>query len=99
MSFLKELLLVSSILRKSSWKKLDTMVNSLLEMEVVVLVVVNWISFVHLCEIFLFLFPMSRKILILSTSYEAWMWCLTACCDGLWNWVVVGVASFWSATA
>ena len=47
-SFLKELLLVSSILRKSSLEKLDTMVDSSLEMEAVVLAVVEWILLVSL---------------------------------------------------
>ena len=61
MSFLKELLLVSSILRKSSWDKLDTMVDSSLDMEAVVLVVVECILFVFLCDIFPF-FPMSEKV-------------------------------------
>ena len=45
-SFLKAVLLVSSILRKSLWEKLDTMVYSLFEMETVILVVVEWISLV-----------------------------------------------------
>ena len=39
--FLKEVLFVSSILRKSSWDKFETMVDSSLEMEVIVLVVVE----------------------------------------------------------
>lgn len=39
--FFKILLLVSSILRKSSWEKLDTMLNSSLDMDVVVFVVVE----------------------------------------------------------
>ena len=41
MSFLNELLLVSIISRKSSWKNLDTMVDSLLNIDAVVLVVVE----------------------------------------------------------
>ena len=41
MSFLKELLLASIILRRTSWDKLDTMVDSSLEIEAVVLVVVE----------------------------------------------------------
>ena len=40
-SFLKEVLFVSSILRKLSWEKFETMVDSSFEMEVVVLVVVE----------------------------------------------------------
>ena len=40
-SFLKEVLLVSSILRKSSSEKLVTMVNSSFEMEAVMLLVVE----------------------------------------------------------
>ena len=39
--FLKEVLFVSSILRKSSWDKFETMVDSSLEMKVIVLVVVE----------------------------------------------------------
>ena len=93
-SFLKELLLVLSILRKSLWEKLDTMVDSSLEMEAVVLVVVECISLVFLCDMFPFLLPMFGKVLILSTSYGGRMWCLTACCGRLWNWMVVGVAPF-----
>ena len=54
MSFLKELLLVSSILSKSSWDKLDTMVDSSLKMEAVVLVMVECISLIFLCDIFPF---------------------------------------------
>ena len=50
------------------------MVDSSLEMQSVVLVVVEW---------------------ILSTSNEARMSCLTAYCGLLWNFMVVGVASFW----
>ena len=46
------------------------MVDASLEMEAVVLVVVEWMSLVFR-EIFPFFFPMSRKVLILSTSYEA----------------------------
>ena len=61
------------------------MVDSSLEMEVVVLVVVECISFVFLCDVFPFLFPISRKVLILSTSYEARMWRLTTYCDELWK--------------
>ena len=99
MSFLKELLLISSILGKSSWEKLDTMVDSSLEMEAVVLVVVELISLLFLCDIFPFLFPMSKKLLILSISYEALMWRLTACRSGLRNWMIVGVTSFWNDTA
>ena len=97
--FLKEVLLVSSILRKSSCEKLYTMVDSSLEMEAVVLVVVECVSLVFLCEIFPILFPMSGKALILSTSYEARMWRLSVCCGGLWNWMVIGVASFRSVAA
>ena len=41
MSFLNELLLVSIISRKSSWKNLDTMVDSSLNIDAVVLVVVE----------------------------------------------------------
>ena len=37
--FLEESIVSASILRKSSWEKLDTMVDSSLEMEAVVLVV------------------------------------------------------------
>ena len=54
-SFLKDLLLLSSIFLKSSWEKLDTLVDSSFEMEVVVLVVVEWMSLVCL-EVFLFCF-------------------------------------------
>ena len=45
-SFLKEVLLISSILRKSSWEKLNTMLDSSFEIEVVVLVVVELMSLV-----------------------------------------------------
>ena len=40
-SFLKEVFFVSRNLRKSSWEKFETMVDSSLEMEVIVLVVVE----------------------------------------------------------
>ena len=59
-------------------EKLDTMVDSSFEMEAVVLVVVEWMSLVFF-YVFPFLLPMAGKALILSTSYEAWMWRLTAC--------------------
>ena len=45
-SFLKEVLLDPIILRKSSWDKLDIMVDSSFEMEVIVLVMVEWMSLV-----------------------------------------------------
>ena len=48
-SFLKEVLLISIILRKSLWEKLYTMVDSSFQMEKVVLVVGEWISLVFLC--------------------------------------------------
>ena len=59
-SFLKEVLFVSSTLRKSSWEKLETMVDSSFEMEVVVLVVDKWMSLVFF-NVFLFLFSMAGK--------------------------------------
>ena len=59
-------MLLSSIVLESSWKKLDTLVDSSFEMEVVVLVVVEWISLVVL-EVFPFLFPMVGKVLGLLT--------------------------------
>ena len=66
-SFLKDLLLLSSIFRKSSREKLETLVESSFEMEVVVLVVVEWMSLVVL-EVFPFLLPMVGNVLGLSTS-------------------------------
>ena len=65
--FLKEVLFVSSILRKLSWEKFETMVDSSFEIEVVVLVVVEGMSLDFL-DVFLFLFPMVGKSVILSTS-------------------------------
>ena len=65
--FLKEVLFVSSILRKLSWEKFETMVDSSFEIEVVVLVVVEGMSLDFL-DVFLFLFPMVGKAVILSTS-------------------------------
>ena len=55
-SFLKVLLLIFFILRKSSWEKLNTMLDSSLDMDAVVFVVVDWVSvvswkfFVICCE-------------------------------------------------
>ena len=65
--FLKEVLFVSSILRKLSWEKFETMVDSSFEIEVVVLVVVEGMSLDFL-DVFPFLFPMAGKAVILSTS-------------------------------
>ena len=65
--FLKEELFVSSILRKLSWEKFETMVDSSFEIEVVVLVVVEGMSLDFL-GVFPFLFPMVGKAVILSTS-------------------------------
>ena len=66
-SFLKQVLFVSSILRKSSWEKFETMVDSSLKIEVAVLVVVGRMSLAFL-DFFPFLFPMEGKAVILSTS-------------------------------
>ena len=58
---------MSSIFRKSSWEKLETIVDSSFEIEIVVLVVVEWMS-LDLLEVFPFLFPMAGKVVVLSTS-------------------------------
>ena len=58
---------MSSSFRKSSLEKLETVVDSSFEIEVVVLVVVEWMSF-DLLKVFPFLFPMTGKVVVLSTS-------------------------------
>ena len=58
---------MSSIFRKLSWEKLETAVDYSFEIEVVVLVVVEWML-IDLLEVFPFLFPMTGKVVVLSTS-------------------------------
>ena len=58
------------------------MVDSSLETEVVVLVVVEWMSLDFL-DVFPFLFPMTEKAVILSTSKYALMCRLNVC----WGWL------------
>ena len=58
---------MSRIFRKSSREKLEILVDASFEMEVVVLVVVEWMSLVFV-EVFPFLFPMVGKVLGLSSS-------------------------------
>ena len=67
MSFLKALLFVSSVFRKSSCKNEETMVDFLFNMDAVVLVLVDCISLVFV-EGFPYLFPIVGNKSLLSRS-------------------------------
>ena len=65
--FLKVLLLILIILRKSSWEKLNTMLDSSLDMDVVVFVAVDWMSVVFF-EVFCYLLRKVGKYSLFSRS-------------------------------
>ena len=96
-SFLKELLLISSILRKSSWEKLNTMVDSSFEIEVVVLVVVEWMSLVFFMSFLFCCRSLGKRQYCrhrMRIGCDVWLHVKVK----FWSLLVIGVSTFWSAT-